>query len=100
MRRLIGYRLYVGPCALRLIMDARVKPGHDERQAGRKQEEVVDQATCAQTFRARISDSHFKQPARKESQSSAAPVLARRGERRDFHPLADEGESSLTKGEG
>src|SRR5689334_6570085 len=50
-------------------------------------------------FRARTPDSRFKRPARKR-QSSAAPVLARRGERRHFHPLAHEGECSLTKGEG
>src|SRR5206468_9908128 len=34
------------------------------------------------------------------SQSSAAPVFARRGVRRDFHPLGSRGECSLTKCEG
>src|SRR4051812_9831459 len=54
--------------------------------------------SCANAHQA--SDSHFKQPARNakaKSQSSAAPVLARRGARRHFHPLAHEGNAPSPK---
>src|ERR1041384_3893249 len=58
----------------------------------------------AMTWRGRcaITDSHFKEAQHIASkiQSSAAPVLARRGERRAFPSLASRGESSLTKYEG
>src|SRR5207248_1362890 len=43
---------------------------------------------------------HISNNRRAKNQSSAAPVLARRGERRDFHPLGSRGECSLTNVRG
>src|SRR6266849_5289638 len=47
-----------------------------------------------------IHISNSQRPDSSKTQSSAAPVLARRGERRAFPSPRSRGESSLTKGEG
>ena len=91
--RIIGER---SDAVLRTAM-----PGHDaEKAVSNKKRLGFVSPKPVRAFVREISDSHFKQPARKKAKASPPLFSQGAGSAGISHPLGSRGECSLTKGEG